>query len=268
MGDTRQPKIAVKIHETYSLLKRAGRYASASLLDALLPPACPITGDPVSAPGTLSPQGWAQIQFIDDPVCARCGVPFAHDYGDGAQCAACMADPPSFESARAAVLYDDASHKLIVAYKHADRTDYAPMLGAWIARAGAPIVSSQTILVPTPLHPKRLAARRFNQAAMIAKIASAHLRCRYDPMILQRIKPTPPQKDLSADARKRNVSGAFAVRPESVDGIKKAHIVIVDDVLTTGATVSACARALKKAGAGRIDALVAARVVRHGQDAI
>lgn len=267
MGRNRQLAYA-KMRDAVTFVLKTGGRASSLMLDALLPPACPITGEAVSAPGGLSPKGWAQVQFIDDPVCACCGVPFAHDYGSGAMCGACIAEPPSFESARAAVVYDDASHKLIVAYKHADRTDYAPMLGAWIARAGAGIVSAETILIPTPLHRKRLAARRFNQAALLASIAAKRLGCRYEPMALQRLKPTPPQKDLSADARKRNVAGAFGVRPRSVDMLKDSHIVIVDDVLTTGATISACARALKRAGAGRIDALVAARVVRQGQDAI
>ncbi|MEO0879678.1 MAG: ComF family protein [Pseudomonadota bacterium] len=238
------------------------------MLDAVLPPLCPITGEPVSEAGNLSAGGWSQLQFIDDPVCAACGAPFAHDYGEGALCGSCLASPPSFDRARAAVTYDDASHKVIVAFKHADRTDFAPMLGSWLARAGAPMATARSILLPVPLHRRRLAERRFNQAAMIAEIAAEKLGCGYDPMALERTRATMPQKELSEDARKRNVSGAFGVRPGAGDLVKGAHIIVVDDVLTTGATISACARALKAAGAGRVDALVAARVVRHGQDAI
>lgn len=107
-------------------------------LDVLLPPICPITGELVDWPGLRSAAGWSQLKFIDDPVCARCGAPFAHDHGDGAECAACIAEAPAFDRARAAVVYDDASHKLIVSFKHSDRTELAPLLGGWLARAGGP----------------------------------------------------------------------------------------------------------------------------------
>jgi len=239
-----------------------------AVLDALLPPQCPITGDTVSAPGVLSAKGWSQIRFIDDPVCAGCGAPFAYNHGEGVQCGACHADKHSFDSARAAILYDDASHKLVVSFKHGDRTEFAPMFGKWLARAGASLINEQSIVIPTPLHPRRLAVRRYNQAALIAGFAANDLGCAYAPQGLTRTRATQPQKLLSEDARKRNVAGAFAVREEMIELVRDAHIIVVDDVLTTGATVSACARALKKAGAARVDALVLARVARGGADAI
>ena len=115
-------------------LMRSAVAAARIGLDAITPPLCPITNERVSAPGVLAARAWSKLRFIDDPVCARCGAPFSHDVGAGAQCAACIADPPDFDSARAAVLYDDDSHGLIVAFKHADRTDLAPLLAQWLAR--------------------------------------------------------------------------------------------------------------------------------------
>lgn len=237
---------------------------SARALDLVLPPSCPVTGERVAAPGLLSPAAWSKLQFIDDPVCARCGAPFASDYGEGATCAACIAAPPSFNRARAAVVYDDASHKLIVGFKHADRTELTKLFGAWLARAGAPLIDDGAILIPAPLHWRRLLARRYNQAALLAAAVSGATGARVIFDGLKKVRPTPPQQSLSADARRRNVAGAFAVRPERAAAIAGAHIVLIDDVLTTGATLSACARALNKAGAASVDALVLARVVRGG----
>lgn len=252
------------INTATSVLSGGARKA----LDVLLPPQCPITGDPVSTSDVLSASGWAQLRFIDDPVCAGCGMPFEFNRGDGAMCGGCLAETPSFDRARAAVLYDDASHKMIVSFKYADRTELAPMFGKWLARAGRSLISEQSILVPVPLHAGRMFARRYNQSALIAGFAATELACLHEPQILTRHRKTRPQQSLSAAARKKNVSGAFGV-PEGMKArIRGAHIVVVDDVLTTGATVSACARALKRAGAARVDALVLARVARGGADAI
>lgn len=251
-------------------LARAGMGALAEwrtfTLDFLLPPQCPVTGERVAAPGLLSPEAWAAIQFIDDPVCARCGAPFAYDHGEGAECAACIAEPPAFDRARAAIVYDDASHGLVVAFKHSDRTELAALFGGWLARAGGALFRKDTILVPAPLHWRRRLARRYNQAGLLASStgAIAGLSVLHDA--LQRTRSTAPQQRLSSDARRRNVAGAFAVRRER--DIAGAHIVLIDDVLTTGATLSACARALKKAGAASVDALVLARVVRGGVESI
>jgi ComF family protein len=237
-------------------------------LDVLLPPACPITGERVAGPGLLSAKGWAALQFIDDPVCARCGAPFAHEEGAGAICAGCAADPPQFDRARASVLYDDASHRLVVAFKHSDRTELAPLLAGWLARAGAALVDPCALVVPCPLHPLRLIARRYNQAAILAAAFARAVGAEYAPDALRRIRRTAPQKSLSVEARRRNVAGAFAARAGLEARIAGRPALLVDDVLTTGATLSACARALKKAGAARVDAIVLARVSRSGVAAL
>ncbi|MGE0407652.1 MAG: ComF family protein [Amphiplicatus sp.] len=247
--------------------KRLGAAASRAL-DLLLPPSCPVTGERVAAPGLLSAAGWTEIKFIDDPVCARCGAPFAHEHGEGVECAGCLAEPPSFDRARAAVLYDDATAKLIVGFKHSDRTELAQTLGRWLARAGASLIREGTILVPAPLHPRRLLARRFNQAGMLAAVLARETGARFVPDALCRIRATPPQKGLSRSGRRGNVAGAFAVNEDRRAMILAAHVVLVDDVMTTGETLSACARALKKGGAGSVDALVLARALRGGVDAL
>lgn len=236
----------------------------ARILDALAPPLCPVTDEKVAAPGLIAAGAWSRLQFIDDPVCARCGAPFAHEVGEGAACARCIAEPPDFASARAAVVYDEASHGLIVAFKHADRTDLAPMLAGWLIRAGRGMAGPDAVIAPAPLHPVRLFARRYNQAAILAAAVARKTGAAFEPMLLVRTRPTPPQKALSAEARRRNVAGAIAVRESRREAVRGKRVILVDDVLTTGATLSACARALRKAGAGRVDALVLARVVKAG----
>jgi ComF family protein len=237
-------------------------------LNLLLPPLCPITGERVAAPGLLSAKGWLQLQFIDDPVCARCGMPFAHDEGEGAMCAACIAEPPAFDSARAAVLYGDASHKLIVAFKHSDRTELAPLLAGWLARAGRPLFNEGAVIIPCPLHPLRLLHRRYNQAALLALSLSRATGTPTESSLLKRQRDTKPQQRLSAEARRRNVAGAFEVPQALAARADGRRFILVDDVLTTGTTLSACARALKRAGAARVDALVLARVSRSGVEAL
>ena len=237
------------------------RHTASLLLNALLPPVCPVTDEPVARAGALSAGAWEKIRFIDEPFCARCGAPFAVDYGAGAECAACIADPPAFDRARAAVVYDDACHALIVGFKHADRTDLAPLLAGWLVRAAAGLVTPASILAPAPLHPRRLFARRFNQSAILAERLARATGAVFAPRYFRRLRPTPSQKGLTADQRRRNLAGAIGPGPAAPAG---AHVVIIDDVMTTGATLSACARAARKAGAKRVDALVLARAMKDG----
>ena len=240
------------------------RNAGLKLVDALAPPLCPITNEPIAAPHFLSASAWEKIQFVDAPFCGRCGAPFSHEISDDAVCARCIAEPPDFDRARAAVVYDEASHGLIVSFKHADRTELTPLFAGWLKRAGRELFAPEALLVPAPLHRRRLFARRYNQAAVLALALARAAGLACDPMLLERTRATPPQKNLSPEARRRNVAGAFAVRADKVAAARGAHVILIDDVLTTGATLSACARALKKAGARRVDALVLARVVRGG----
>ncbi|WP_425408057.1 ComF family protein [Hyphococcus sp.] len=239
------------------------------ILDFAMPPHCPVTQDDVESRNALSASAWSAIHFIEEPYCRCCGAPFSAEYGEGVECLACVAEPPDFNTARAALVYNDASHKMIVGFKHADRTELAHMFGVWMAAAGRSMLSRDTILTPVPLHPRRLLARRFNQSAMLARKVAAVTGATVSVGEFVRKRATPPQKELSRDGRKRNVAGAFGFRSERArERFRGAHVVLIDDVLTTGATVSAAARTLARAGANRIDALVLARVVKGGVGAI
>ena len=260
------PLVKASNSETSSVRRSFSLFSNLTslALDIVAPPLCPVTDEPLAANGQLSAAAWSKMQFIDEPFCVRCGAPFTLPFGDGAECAACIADPPEFDSARTAVVYDDASHGLIVSFKHADRTDLAPLLAGWLVRAGASLLAPDAIIIPTPLHRRRLFARRYNQAALLAKAVAETKGLQFEPTLLERTRATPPQKDLSPEGRRRNVAGAFSVRGGMESLIMDRDIVLIDDVLTTGATLSACARALKKAGARRVDALVLARALKGG----
>lgn len=241
-----------------------GSILSRRALDFVFPPRCPVTQSPVAVDGDMSAEGWRQLIFIDDPVCARCGMPFVSDFGVGVDCPLCLVEPPDFDSARAAVLYNDAAHDLIVAFKYSDRTDLAGVFTKWMARAGAGLISERSVLMPVPLHPRRLFSRRYNQSALLAKRLAGQFGADLRLDDLYRHRATVPQQSLSTIGRRRNVAGAFTVRPERITRLKGAHIVLIDDVLTTGATLSAISKTLKRCGAARVDALAVARVVKHG----
>lgn len=228
-----------------------------------MPPRCPITNEEIIDPETLQGHAWSKLHFIDDPLCRQCGVPYALPYGDEIVCPSCIAEPLAFDAARAALVYDDESHRLIVGFKHSDRTDLAPMFAKLMHRAGKDILRPSSILLPIPLHPTRLFSRRYNQSAILAKALSERNGSTLGLQWLKRTRATPPQKNLSASARRRNVAGIFALGIDK-SHIKGAHLVLIDDVLTTGATLSSAARVLKQAGAVRVDALVVARVVKGG----
>jgi ComF family protein len=224
-------------------------------LDLVFPPHG-LDGGTMPQTTGLSGRAWEQISFIDHPLCDGCGAPYAYDIG--ARCAACLARPRAFHRARAACLYDAASRDLILQFKHADRTELTPLFLRWLSRAGADILAQADAVAPVPLHPARLFKRRYNQAAELARPLARQHGLAYLPDVLVRRRQTGSQAGKSGGARRRNVAGAFEVRaPTSVTG--KA-IVLIDDVLTTGATAEACAKALKSAGAASVDLLVLARV--------
>jgi ComF family protein len=241
------------------LVARLGRAG----LDAVLPPLCLACGAIVDSPGALCPACWARTAWLGPPLCACCGAPFtlAPERAD-ARCAACLAAPPPFARARAAFRYEGAGRELVLGFKHADRLHLALALGAWAARAGAELLAEADLVAPVPLHWTRLARRRFNQAALVARAAARLAGRPCVPDLLVRRRRTPPQTALGRLARARNVRGAFSVRRRHRARVAGKRIVLVADVFTTGATAAACARALLGAGAAAVDVLTLARVVR------
>ncbi len=208
--------------------------------------------------GGLSAETWSRIHFLDGPVCDGCGQPYEYETGD--RCAACTTRPRAFDAARAACLYDEVSRDPILKLKHADRLDLAPLLARWLSRAARELLSDADAIAPVPLHPFRLLRRRYNQAAEIARPLAALSGVAYLPDALVRRRATESQGGKSGSGRKRNVAGAFHVPAGRAAQVAGRRILLVDDVLTTGATAEACARALKAAGAARVDLAVVARV--------
>jgi len=205
-------------------------------------------------------EAWSRIPFIDGPLCDGCGAPFEYDLGAGVRCAACMAKPRAFARARAACLYDEASRGPILQLKHADRTDLAPLFARWISRSARELLDEADAIAPVPLHRSRLLGRRYNQAAEIARPLARLSGVAYAPDALLRVRPTASQGGKSGSGRRRNVAAAFAVPPGKATLVAGKTILLIDDVMTTGATLEGCARALLAAGALRVNAAVVARV--------
>ena len=241
------------------------RRGVSAVLDALFPPLCVSCRARLSEPHSLCASCWSAISFIEEPFCASCGTPFDIDPGGETMCGPCLAKPHDFAKARALFRYDDASKPLILTFKYGDRLDHAPAFARWLERTGRSLLEETDLIVPVPLHRWRLWKRRYNQAGIMgARLARLSGRA-FDPLALERKRPTKNQGEMpSAKARRRNVLGAFRVPPAKIDTVKGRKILLVDDVFTTGATLDACARALKRAGAARVNALALARVVRPG----
>jgi len=231
-------------------------------LDILLPPRCLACPAPVASPGHLCAECWAAMEFIDAPICVRCGWPFDYDHGEDVLCAACMGRAPAFDAARAVFRYDDASRRLILALKHGDRLEGAPAFARWMVRAGGELLAKCDLVVPVPLHRRRLFWRRYNQAAVLAQAIAREIGLDYDPLVLVRQRATPSQGGLNRAQRRRNVRGAFACPPNRADRLGGRRVALIDDVMTTGATVEACARVLKRHGAAEVVVVTLARVVQ------
>jgi ComF family protein len=232
-----------------------------AVLDVLFPPLCIACRAPVRDTGGLCAACWSGIAFLEGPMCDCCGLPFEIDPGPGTLCGACHAKKPAFDKARSVMQYDEASKGPLLGLKHGDRLDLVPGLSRWLARAGRELIDDAGLIVPVPLHPLRLWQRRYNQSAELARRLGALCGKAVDNEALVRKRGTPSQGEMpSAKARRRNMLGAFAVRPGAA--LKGANVLLIDDVFTTGATVEACARALKRAGASQVSVLTLARVVR------
>lgn len=234
-----------------------------ALLDFVYPPVCIGCRRATAVHNALCPRCWSTMRFIERPYCERLGTPFEQDLGQpGLLSPAAIADPPVFARARAVARFEDGPARLIVhRLKYYDRLELARPIGHWMARAGADLIADAALLVPMPIHRLRLAQRRFNQAALLAQVLSDETGIPLATQALVRIKPTAPQIGLSRAQRAENVQGAFSVPEERRHEIAGLRVLLVDDVMTSGASANAAARTLLRAGATAVDVLVFARVV-------
>ena len=231
-------------------------------LDLVLPPLCLSCRAIVADAGTLCHQCWQDSTFMEPPLCSACGLPFELESGPDALCAACAARLPVFRRGRSVFRYDDASKGLVLRFKHADRLEGAPAFARWMARAGSELTLDADILAPVPLHRWRLLSRRYNQSAVLALALARETDRMAVPDLLVRRFPTPAMARMSRIQREKNVKGAFSINPHYGELIHGKTILLVDDVFTTGATVSACAKVLLAAGAAAVDVVTLGRVIR------
>ena len=259
-------------HATRSLLRRAwtstrqiGQNAARSLSEFVLPPVCLGCSTRMGDHGGLCVKCWQQIDWIERPYCAILGTPFSYDLGAGALSAKAITDPPPFARARAAARHTGLARTLIHRLKFGDRMELAAPLAGWMVRAGEELLDAADLLVPVPLHPSRLFQRRFNQAALLAKSIGELSGHSVSLNVLQRVKATRHQVGLKALERNANVRGAFRVPQAQKPHIFGRHVLLIDDVLTTGATLSSAARALLRGGAKSVDVLTFSMVI-GGED--
>ncbi|MEE8171405.1 MAG: ComF family protein [Alphaproteobacteria bacterium] len=230
-------------------------------MNVILPPHCGACDASVDVPGRLCADCWSKVGFIVAPYCAGCGTPFEIEAETGALCAACLRAPPAYRRARAAILYRSVGRDLILALKMADRTWIAPALGGWMASAGAELLRDADLIAPVPLHRWRLLSRRFNQSALLAATVSRESGTAWIADLLIRARATKSQARLSANERHKNVQGAFRLRKRHVKLVRGKSILLVDDVITTGATAEACVHTLLRSGAAAVDVLTLARTL-------
>lgn len=233
-----------------------------TLLNAVLPPQCLACGTTVAEEGALCAPCWDGLHFLGPPACACCGYPFEYEVPLQSLCASCLRRPPEYDRARAVFAYDDVSRPLILSFKHADRIHQAPAFGRWLARAGSALLAEADLIVPVPLHRWRLFSRRYNQSALLAQTLGRECGVPVSVDLLCRRRRTRPQGRMSRTARIRNVRSAFTVRDTWRQKLSGLRVLLLDDVLTTGATVEECARVLKRAGVAGVDVLTLAQVMR------
>lgn len=230
------------------------------LVDLVFPPRCPLCGEGLSSQVGLCSSCWSELAIPGEPACKLCQRPFSDSVSDGAICAPCLAEAPKHDGIAAGTLYNDASRRLVLAFKHGHRVALAPMLARLMVPKLAE-VDGEWLVLPVPLHRWRLWRRGFNQAALlageIAPAKGAHL------MVdgLLRRKATPMLGGLGRKARARVLSGAICINPKRIAALRGCKVVLVDDVLTSGATSHACVSALKRAGAEKVVIACFARVL-------
>jgi ComF family protein len=242
------------------MIASAVRMAARTAVDFALPPRCPGCGLIVEDQHRFCLSCWQALHFLGEPCCARCGLPFEFDAGQGAECGACIAEPPRFDRLRAAVAYGEIARAVALKLKYAGRPGVAEMMAQLMSRH-VDRSDADAVLVPVPLHRWRIWKRGYNQSALIAAALAGRTGLRAELAWMERTRATPPLKGLGRRERALAVRGAFRLGAGAAERVKGRRIIVVDDVFTSGATANACAQLLKRSGAGAVDILCWARVV-------
>lgn len=240
-------------------LSRNARDALSGLVDLLMPPTCIACKAPVATPLGFCADCWSALPAIEAARCVQCATPLPIEWAAETHCLGCLAEPPRFDRAAAPFRYEGPARDAVLAFKNG-REAYAGQMGAAMWRAAPDWLGPDTIVCAVPLHRWRLAARGYNQALLLAREIAALSGAQLDPDLIVRVRATPRTKGLSRLARKRNAEGAFQAAPDGKARISGREVVLVDDVMTSGATASAAAGVLKRAGAAKVSVLVYARV--------
>lgn len=231
------------------------------LLNILLPPRCIACGVQVQEAHNVCGVCWKELEFISDPRCGSCGFPLEEGAKTGSMCGYCIQHTPPYDAGISILAYNNISKKLISEFKYADRQHGLPRFVQWMSSFGRPVLESADIIAPVPMHWRRMLARSFNQSALLASAIAKKHKISYQPQLLRRVKHIPPQASLTRKQRLKNIKGAFILNARYKGRLKDKHIVLIDDVITTGATMKECAKALKKSGAAKVSFLTLARVV-------
>ncbi|EJM99217.1 ComF family protein [Phyllobacterium sp. YR531] len=237
------------------------RSAARELFGVLFPPVCAGCDKHVAEPGSLCGTCWSKVRFIEKPYCPVLGIPFSHDLGAEIHSAEAIADPPPFTRARSVAVYDGVIRDMVYRLKYNDRTDLSRWMAGWMARAGRELIDDCDVIIPVPLHAHRFWMRRFNQSAELARYLAGTSKKSFEPEALQRIRRTRQQVGLGLNDRLANVRGAFKASSSQEIKVRGRNVLLIDDVYTTGATVKAATRALKRAGAKNVDVLTFGRVL-------
>lgn len=232
-------------------------------LHVLFPPRCIACGGGVTSDFGLCADCWRETAFIAGLVCDKCGVPLPGEAdGQPVFCDDCMTLARPWNRGRAALVYRDTARRLVLALKHGDRLDLVTPLSAWMHRAAVPVLEPGMLLAPVPLHRLRLLKRRYNQSALLSQAVARRAGLDHIPDLLVRTRATPSQEGMGRDARFANLGGALAVNARRVAGLQGRHVLLVDDVMTSGATLAAGADACIGAGAAAVSVLTLARVAK------
>ena len=248
----------------FRFLAAGVRLQGKSMLELVYPPQCLACDVATSEPFGLCSRCWSGLKLISKPYCLRLGTPFSVDYGADMLSPAAIADPPRFDTGRAVALHDGVAKDLVSRFKYGERLDMSRLMARMMVQAGQDVLDGADLIVPVPMHRFRLWRRRYNQAAVLALAIGQMTTIPVSLNALQRVKNTVAQVGLRRNERRANLVGAFRVAPGAQMSLEGRHIVLIDDVRTTGSTLNACAHLLRKAGASRIDVLTFTLVPEGG----